>query len=64
MPTPEDVETAILRRMTPAEKLAVMHALWLQAWALKAAGVRAEHRDWTADQVEARVREIFRGAAA
>jgi hypothetical protein len=63
VPTVEEIETAILRRMTPAEKLAVMHELWAQAWDLKAAGVRAEHTDWAPERVDARVREIFLGAA-
>ena len=60
--TIEEIETAILRRMTPAQKLAVMDALWRQAWNLKVAGVRMQHPEWTGEQVAARVREIFRGA--
>jgi hypothetical protein len=64
MGTIDDVETAILRRLTPAQKLAVMHALWSQAWDLKAAGVRMQHPDWTTEQISARVREFFRGASS
>lgn len=62
MSTIEDIETALLRRMTPGAKLAVMHALWEQAWELKAAGLRRQHPTWTHDQVDARVHEIFRRA--
>jgi len=58
----DDIETAILRSMTPAQKLRVMHSLWCQAWALKIAGIRRQHPGWTEEQVVARVREIFRGA--
>jgi hypothetical protein len=58
------IETAILRRMTAAQKLAVLHALWRQAWELKAAGIRVQHPEWTHQQVEARVRDIFFGAAS
>lgn len=64
MVTIEPIETAIIRRMTVAQKLAVMHTLWHQAWDLKAAGVRWQRPEWTGGEVEARVREIFRGAAA
>lgn len=64
MATIEELEIAILRRMTPAQKVAVMHALWRQAWNLKVAGVRRQHPEWTSQQVQARVREIFSGAAA
>ncbi len=64
MPTVEEIETTLLRRMTPAAKLDVMHALWRQAWELKAAGVRRRYPDWTPEQVTARVREILRGATS
>lgn len=64
MATAHDAETAILRRLTPARKLAVMHALWRQAWDLKAAGLRRQHPGWSVEQVNTRVREIFRGAHA
>jgi len=55
-----DLELARLRAMTASEKVAIMHSLWRQAWSLKAAGVRAQHPDWSAERVEAAVREIFR----
>lgn len=54
-----DREFDRLRRMTASEKVAVMESLRRQAWALKAAGIRAAHPDWTAERVEAAVREIF-----
>jgi len=55
-----DRELARLRQMTATEKVAVMDSLWRQAWSQKAAGVRAHHPDWSAEQVEATVRDIFR----
>ena len=55
-----DLEVARLRRMTTSQKLAVMHSLWRQAWSLKAAGVRGQHPEWSAQEVAAAVREIFR----
>jgi len=58
--TAEEIDLAILRRMTPAQKLDVMQGLWRQAWALKVAGVRMQHPDWREDRVTAEVREIFR----
>jgi len=39
--------------------VAVMHALWRQAWALTAAGARARHPDWSAEDVDTEVRKIF-----
>lgn len=62
MATVQEIETELLRRMTPSAKLAVMHTLWQQAWDLKAAGLRRQHPTWTPDEINARVREIFRGA--
>lgn len=55
-----DLELARLKRMTASEKVAVMHSLWHQAWLFKTAGIRAQHPDWTVEQVEERVRELFR----
>ncbi len=55
-----DLEVARLRQMTASEKIAVMNSLWRQAWSLKTAGVRTQHPDWSAEQVAAAVREIFR----
>ena len=62
MNTVLDQELARLRAMTAAEKIAAMNSLWRQAWALKAAAVRAEHPDWAPDRVTTAVREIFRGS--
>jgi hypothetical protein len=60
----EDIDLEILRRMTPTQKLAVMQALWRQAWDLKSAGVRMQHPEWSEARVATEVREIFlRGAA-
>jgi hypothetical protein len=55
-----DREAARLRQMTASEKIAVMESLWRQAWALKVAGVRAQHPDWSPERVETAVRAIFR----
>jgi hypothetical protein len=60
MPSVLDLELTRLRAMSATEKVAVMHALWRQAWSLTAAGVRGRHPDWSPEQVEAEVREIFR----
>lgn len=55
-----ELELARLKEMTATEKVAAMHSLWRQAWQFKAAGIRAQHPDWTHEQVEVRVREMFR----
>jgi len=64
MASTEEIELAILRRMTPAEKLDVMQGLWRQAWELKAAGVRLQHPEWSQERVAAEVREIFQRGPA
>lgn len=48
-----------LRTMTAAEKLATMQALWHQARALTAAGVRTRHPGWSTREVEEEVRRIY-----
>lgn len=60
MPSVLDHELTRLRAMTASENVASMPALWRQAWSLTSAGVQARHPDWSPEQVEAEVREIFR----
>lgn len=48
-----------LRAMTPEQKLRATAALNDMARELKAAGLRAQHPDWSEAQVGAAVREMF-----
>ncbi len=59
MKSVKELERERLMAMTAAEKVAVMNSLWHQAWALKTAGVKLLHPDWTDEQVKAEVRAIF-----
>jgi hypothetical protein len=54
-------DTETLRRMTPGEKLAVMHGLIRQAWELKAAVIRAREPDLSEAEVRARAWELVGG---
>ena len=56
-PSPEQIE--IIRRMTPARRLQLAEQLYWSARRLKAAGLRAQHPDWSEEHVEAEVRSIF-----
>jgi hypothetical protein len=56
-----DLEVEILRRMTPAKKLAVMTALIRQAYELKAAVVRARWPDMPPEQVRSRAWSLVAG---
>ena len=55
--TPEYV--AALRRMTPAERLHVGCSLYWEARRLKAAMLRAQHPDWSEEEVARAVRNVF-----
>ena len=57
-------QAARLRAMTADEKVRLAHALWVEAREIAAAGVRARHPAWTAEQVAAGVRELMGGAHA
>lgn len=59
-----DQEADTLRRMSPAQKLAVMHALIRQAFELKAAVVRARWPDLPDDEVQERTRAMVAGDSA
>lgn len=52
-------QIAAYRRMTPRQKLDQAMAMYWQARALKADFLRQQHPEWTEDEVQARVREIF-----
>lgn len=45
--------------MTPEQKLQVALDLYQSAKALKAAGLKQQHPDWDAEQINQKVREIF-----
>ena len=55
--TPEYIAT--LQRLTGAQKLRSATALYWFARRLKAAAIRLQHPDWTEEQVQGRVKEIF-----
>ena len=55
--TPEYIET--LRGMSGRQKLKTAFQLYWGARKLKAARLRQEHPDWSEEQVQARVKEIF-----
>jgi hypothetical protein len=56
-----DLELELLRRMSPAEKLDVMHGLIRQAYELKAAGLRSLRPDMTEEEVQAETRRMVGG---
>lgn len=55
--TPE--YAAVLRRMSGQDKWRAAFRLYWSARALKAAALRGQHPEWTEEQVQARVKEIF-----
>ncbi len=52
-------ERDIFRQMAPADKLNLVAQLHMQAREWKKAALQAQHRDWTPEQVNQRVREVF-----
>ena len=52
-------QIAAYRRMTPAQKLEQFHNLYWMARRLKACGIRSQHPDWSEEQIQAKVREVF-----
>jgi hypothetical protein len=47
----DDPMIVALRRKSPAERLAIAHGMWSHARRVILHVVRAEHPDWTIDQV-------------
>ena len=52
-------ERRILRAMTPEQKLKAIERLYWTARSLKAAWLRQQHPEWSEDEVQREVREIF-----
>jgi hypothetical protein len=55
--TPEYIAT--LRQMSGAQKLRTAFQLYWGARRLKASRLRQQHPDWSEEQVQQRVKEIF-----
>ena len=50
---------AALRRLSGARKLRTAFGLYWEARKLKAVRLRTQHPDWTEEQVQQKVKEIF-----
>jgi hypothetical protein len=55
--SPEQI--AALRAISGEERLKIAERLYWSARKMKAAGIRAQHPDWTEEQVNEEVRQIF-----
>jgi len=60
---PDDEVVAVLRRMTPQERLAVANRMWISARGAVESIVRTEHPDLSEEQVRQEiVRRVLHGA--
>ena len=57
-----DIQTEVLKRMSPQQKWHAALRLYWSARRWKAAWIRHQHPDWTEDQVQQTVREVFANA--
>jgi hypothetical protein len=55
----DGVQLRILRAMTPEQKLEAAMRLYWSARGLKAAALRARHPEWSEEELQRAVREIF-----
>jgi hypothetical protein len=55
----QEVQREIFRKMSPARKVELAFELYDTAKKLKAVGLRAQHPDWSEEQIADKVREIF-----
>ncbi|MHB0946254.1 MAG: hypothetical protein ACYC3B_03690 [Sedimentisphaerales bacterium] len=60
--TGQEIQNDILRKMTPTEKLRLSMRLYYSAWEFKAAWLRQNHLDWSEQQVQTAVKEVFANA--
>ena len=57
-----DIQKEIFKKMTPEQKLKAAMRLYWSARRLKAAWLRRQNPDWTEEQVQEKVTEIFKNA--
>jgi len=55
----EELQSDLIRKMTPGKRLSTAMALYQTAWEIKKSGLRAQHPDWTDEAVAARARRVF-----
>lgn len=55
--TAEEIE--IYRKMMPADKLRLIASIYMQARAWKRAAFKAQRPDWSDEEIDRRVREVF-----
>ncbi len=53
------VQKEIYRSMTPEQKYKIGMSIYWTVRKWKAAGIRMQHPDWSEEQVQAKVKEIF-----
>lgn len=53
------VQVEIYGKMTAQQKLEIANNLYWTARSLKAMAIKKDHPDWTVEEVERKVREIF-----
>ena len=57
-----EIQIEIFKKMTPEQKLKLSMSLYWSARRLTASWLRQQHPDWTDEQVQSKVTEIFRNA--
>jgi hypothetical protein len=58
----DPVQIEIFKKMSPWQKLELSARLYFEARHLKAIGLRMQHPDWSEEQIEHKVTEIFMNA--
>ena len=57
--TLSDAERQAFRRMAPGDKLRLIAGMHTQARAWKRAALKTQHPDWSPEQLDRRVKEVF-----
>ena len=55
----EELQAALIRQMPPGRRLEIARDLYEAAWNIKKAGLRAQHPDWSEQQIAAKLRLVF-----
>lgn len=55
----DELQDIIIRSMTSARRLEIAQGLYETAWEIKKSGLRAQHPDWTEEEIAAKLRRVF-----
>ncbi len=59
LPHADQLQSELIRAMTPGRRLEIAHDLYRTAWEIKAGWLRTQYPDWSEAEIQRLTRRIF-----